>query len=268
MSLIVAYIGVDKPNRKNGIASMYFGADSRISWGPNAVEKCDSAQKIFYSTCFPEMFAYCGMVAFPQHVLPQLVRRIDTGTLVTAEMGSDEKLNYAVEFIQEHLGAYQPSGVKNDCIILYGTKHRSRYALYKITINGNNIRIEKVPLDYVSGVVCCEGSGAMEFKNQLSHVGNTNEANTTRGMYHCLLCTILNSKTPTVGGMMQVAGLYRGSQSPQELGIICQGERYVGGQRVEYAEALNNLEWRDESFQRVDPKTMTLLEGAQAQPFI
>lgn len=191
MSLIVAFIGVDNPDRKNGIASMYFGADSRISWGSDAVEKCDSAQKIFYSTCFPEMFAYCGMVAFPQHVLPQLVRRIDTGTLITAEMGCDEKLNHVVEFIQDHLHAYQPSGIKNDCIILYGTKRRSRYALYKITINGNNVELQKVSLDSVSGVVCCEGSGAIEFKNQLSHVGKTNEANTSRGMYHCLLRTII-----------------------------------------------------------------------------
>ena len=68
------------------------------------------------------------------------------------------------------------------------------------------------------------------------------------------------------GGCPQLIGLYRNGQV-QPYGIIRNRRRYFQGREVDDSNQLDNIEWRNDNFERMNPHTMRLLIGAQPQPF-
>ena len=76
-------------------------------------------------------------------------------------------------------------------------------------------------------------------------------------------CDALRSKKDLyTGGAPQLVGMYR-KGSARAFGIISEGVPYLGGLRASkhYARAVH--EWRNEMFERVDPASRQLFEGAQ-----
>ena len=60
-------------------------------------------------------------------------------------------------------------------------------------------------------------------------------------------------------------GLYR-IGSARVFGIVHNDKRYIRGQEVSYSIQYDNIEWRNERFERINPQNLQLLENAQKQP--
>ena len=68
------------------------------------------------------------------------------------------------------------------------------------------------------------------------------------------------------GGSPQLIGIYRNGHV-QPYGIIKDDNRFFQGRILTDNKQLDNIEWRNDNFERVNPHTMQLLSGAQPQPF-
>jgi hypothetical protein len=79
----------------NGITSIYFISESRISWGsPNSI--WDYGQKVF-SLKQSGIIAYCGDVLFPTQTISQLKDLIDKEILlVKVELAGVVQIQYGI----------------------------------------------------------------------------------------------------------------------------------------------------------------------------
>ena len=268
MSLVVAWISIDNKSKgRNNISAVYFGADSRISWGKKE-KTYDIGSKLVWTKNYPELFAFCGKVEFPMMALSNICSQIDSGMLFEANEDIETKQLKIEEALKVHKGCFRNFGKEESCQILYGTKCNGAFSIALFNVDTDGVTMEILPLPQVSGRVHSMGSGALEFENKLSHVILTNEENTSRGVFHCLWKTIEDTKEYTVGGLIQFVGLYRGKDKPQVFGILNDDKLYVTGNEVGEGVDLHQIEWRDVNFQRINPTEKQLLEGAQQQPFM
>jgi len=67
-------------------SSFYLASDSRISF--DGRPPFDAARKLFASSQYPDLFAYCGAVDFPFPVLEQALKQIDSGRLFSRDDGA------------------------------------------------------------------------------------------------------------------------------------------------------------------------------------
>ncbi|MFS4446546.1 hypothetical protein [Maribacter sp. 2307UL18-2] len=81
MTLIISWIGVDDNKEGKKPASLYIASDSGYSWRTST--KYDYGIKVFGSSRFPEIFAFCGDVLLPSIILGQLLPQIDSGIILT-----------------------------------------------------------------------------------------------------------------------------------------------------------------------------------------
>jgi len=74
-----------------------------------------------------------------------------------------------------------------------------------------------------------------------------------------------NIKDPRTGGLPQIVGLYR-NRNARLFGIVEEEKKYIYGK--ESSEDINStsIEWRNGNFERMNPETLKILEGAQRQP--
>ncbi len=63
------------------------------------------------------------------------------------------------------------------------------------------------------------------------------------------------------GGAPQLVGMFR-SGRPESIGVVYRDILYLRGRAIEAAEDVAS-EWRNQLFERCDPRTKTLLHGAQ-----
>lgn len=270
MSLVVAWISVDcKKKRRKDVSAIYFGSDSRFTWWDGYI-KYDRCKKLYWSKNFPEIFAFAGSVDFPKYVLSTICNYIDRQIIVLPENDAVSKSNIIIDRIQQLKAHFRPLGEDETCTILYGTKCNGSFSIFSYRINQHEVLMQPLTLPPCSGLVEAIGTGNLEFINRLSVVNSrSNESKTSRGVFHCLWNTIETTAEESIGGVIQVVGLYRGKSTPQVIGILKDGILYVNSKEVvdENAE-LCELEWRDVDFQRIDPETKQLIEGAQQQPFV
>lgn len=272
MSLVIAWISVDnKQHARKNVSAMYFASDSRISWGEQA--KYDYGSKIIYAKNHPEIFAYTGKIEFPIQLLSSICNQIDSGVLFGDADTPEIKSKKILGEIQKHASEFRDFKKDETWSILYGTLCQKEFALYVYRMRGGKTTMDpvKLPTQSDMAIVIGDPKVKLEFDNNLSHYNNdnlSNEAHTSRGIFRCFWKTIEQTKAYSVGGVMQIVGMYRGLKEPRLFGIVKDGRRYVCGEEIELSEKLQNIEWRDDRFQRIDPKTLQLIEGAQAQPFV
>jgi hypothetical protein len=132
---LLAWVGVDQ----RGPASVYMASDSRISWG--AKQYWDFGRKLFASTRFPELFGYCGDVAFPSHVLGQTTVLIDTGLLFELTDSPLAKLEKVKTSLSRSLAGY-PSTYRRPFSIVYCTRENmgmhSIFHVYRLSWSNPN----------------------------------------------------------------------------------------------------------------------------------
>lgn len=111
MTSLISWIGIDQ----RGPASVYIASDSRITWSNGA--EWDFARKVFASRTTPQLFGYCGDVAFPSQVLGQLISLIDSGQAVPMTESSEERLRYVTDVLNGALSTY-PKGERRAFSVL------------------------------------------------------------------------------------------------------------------------------------------------------
>lgn len=268
MTLIAAWIGVDCKKNGNKVSSIYFASDSRFSWGgTKSSPPYDEGMKVFCSRQHPYIFAYCGDVLFPLHTLERIIYKIDFDLFF--EQTTDSFSSKLLTIKAEIVSALNNYPQKPSFTILFASRESYYdFHLGKIVSTEGCISHEEIILPNKSKIVFVGGSGAKDFRSveqQLMSERNPNEG-TSRFCYHCVAKTIKEYESPMVGGVPQLVGLYRKGNGVF-FGIEYNGKRYILGKRTNFMPEHLHIEWRNINFERIDPKTLKLQEGAQVQPF-
>lgn len=266
MTLIISWIGVD--DKKNGkeISSIYLASDSRYTWGN--VGKYDYGIKVFGSTKHPEIFGFCGDVMFPSTILGQIIPQIDNGILLDATDNPETKNTKIYNYIKSSLETYPKEFLGGTFTILHGTRFGKIFKLFKTSFGfDKQLKNEEIELPIISTKVFSGGSGSTEFDKNWEQWESQKHNNfrTSRAVYHCLYQTLKTIKDPRTGGFPQIVGLYRNKNS-RLFGIVENDKKYIYGK--ESSEDINStsIEWRNDNFERMNPQTLKILEGAQRQP--
>lgn len=266
MTLIISWIGVDDKKEGKEIASIYLASDSRYTWG-NA-GKYDFGIKVFGSTKHPEIFGFCGDVLFPSTILGQIIPQIDNGILIKDSDDTVVKNNKIFGYIKSSLDTYPKEFLAGTFTILHATRFGKIFKLYKTTFGADKqLRNEEIELPNISTKVFSDGSGGVEFDAnwQKWQSEKHNDYRTSRAVYHCLYQTLKTIKDPCTGGYSQIVGLYR-NKNARLFGIIENDKKYIYGKESSEDIDSTSIEWRNENFERANPKTFKILEGAQRQP--
>ncbi|MBQ2882173.1 MAG: hypothetical protein IJE43_00125 [Alphaproteobacteria bacterium] len=267
MTLIVSWAGLDCKKEGNKVSSIYFASDSRFSWKEgNRYRKFDEGIKVFCSSKRPYIFAYCGDVVFPNNSIDRLISKIDNDLLFPkGNIDFNEKLKIICSEIETSVQSYPFPDV---CFSILVATRESYYDFHigKIVCNKKRLSYEEGEFPSKSDEIYVEGSGAKDFERiKRSLKFNINEG-TSRFYFHCLSKTIKDCESDSVGGVPQLVGLFR--QGPGIIfGIIEGDNRYILSNQINYSEECLNIQWRNSNFERINPETMSLQEGAQAQPF-
>lgn len=267
MTLIVGWIGCDEKKGGKKPASLYFGSDSCISVDKN--HRYLYGKKLYSCRLHPEIFAFCGSVSFPMSILPPLIEQIDAGLFFLTKQAAD-KVKKIADYLQEACNSYsalQPNYDFNSQTILYGTKEHTTFHVHRFSFHSGIVSYQELPLYDHSSIIAISGSGKNMFTSQKGSPDVGRELYSREICYY-LSSTIYNSDNYSVGGIPQIVGIYRGKPTPVCYGFVKDGKRYFFGREVTKTEHLDGIEWRNQDFERIDPYTLKLLEGAQAQPFI
>jgi hypothetical protein len=266
MSLLISWIGVDDKKEGKSIASIYIASDSRYSWGKQSTY--DYGTKVFGAINSPEIFGFCGDVLFLFNVLGQLIPQIDSGLIFNDTDNSTMKNEKVFDFIKSSFITYPKEQTSGSFIILHGTRVNKNFYCFETDFSfKTGLNNNEIELPLVSKKIYSAGSGKLEFdENYLKWESDKhNDNRTSRGVYDCLYDTLTKINDSGTGGLPQIVGLYR-EKNLRLFGIIKGNCRYVLGR--ESSENLNssNIEWRNENFERINPETLKLLDGAQRQP--
>ena len=91
------------------------------------------------------------------------------------------------------------------------------------------------------------------------------QGRTARGVFSSFCDAISSGEDPRSGGPPQLVGLY--PRGPGRLfGVVLNGQRYLAGASVPNDGNLDEFEWRNCLFERMDPRKLRRLDTAQPQP--
>jgi hypothetical protein len=266
MTLLISWIGVDVKKEGNRIGSIYIASDSRYSWDDYST--FDLGSKVLGSSKFPEIFGFCGDVTFAKNVLMQLLQQIDNGLLLSEKDDHVDKNNKIFSYIKTSFIAFPKGKLKEGFTILHATRVKNEFFCFRTSGKSNaSITNFQIELPKVSFNIFSEGSGKREFDNNFHkwEKETHNNFRTSRAVYHCLEETLERMKDKRTGGKPQVIGLYR-IRNSVTFGILHNGKRFLNGMEVDQNVNAENIEWRNELFERIDPSSLGLIMGAQRQP--
>ena len=235
----------------------------------------DMAKKTYACSKYPEIFCYCGDVGFPSASLQSLVSAIDNSTLFEADSSFEKKKTEVVNYIQESFSQYPPTFIVEGFSIYYATCIKHLFYMVELFNKNGSLVVKDVDLTPSDLKVFSAGSGKKLFDRMWreSNQDEINEKGTSRNVYNCFTRlldeTINHPDDPDlikVGGSPQLVGLYRGGCAVN-YGIVKNGKRFFQGREINDCPNLENIEWRNDNFERVDPHTMKPLADAQRQPF-
>ena len=258
MTSIAVWAGVDT----HGVASLYVASDSRISWGNSY--RWDQGRKVFACGSEPHIFGYWGDVLFPALCLPVLVDRIDHGLLVSTAPTEHQEVLDALR----SLWSGYPDQEKRDLGIVHafrvgnGTECVFNLAIITYDKNSDSWDIRQAPMPPGSAVLQVAGSGTQAVRRSLDLWQMSDAAGTSRAIFSAFCESVAGSRDPYTGGAPQLVGLYR-IGAGRLFGFIQDGQRYVTGAKLSDSEAVGDIEWRNNIFERVDGRSGARLPGAQ-----
>lgn len=267
MSLVVAWTSADDKPEGKSLSAIYFGADSQYTEYSDqhvVLNKRRQEKKVWAVKNYPDIFALFGDVYYPRKIMDLLVESIETGGLYHPDELASEKMNLVSNRIKVLL-----KGVSCEAFnILFATRDECGFSLCEYVFDGFLLKREIHPLPPSSSVVLAKGSGEKDFNKRwvYDYSSRTNEFGTCRAVYHCLAKTIQETTQEAVGGAPQLVGLYRGGNS-RAFGILKGDKTYLYGVETGPDDITTSIEWRNDSFERIDPYRLKLLDGAKAQPF-
>ncbi len=262
MTLLLSWIGKD--SRKT--SSVYIASDSRFSWGfPNTY---DYGRKVFAFQNSPDILGYCGDVLYPTIILNQIMEMDRDRVLFPAESTNRERADIVFGEITKRFDTYPTSiAMSSSLEILHVSRQKETDFIcfvYKWTKKQGWTKQEH-PIPETSDKVIILGSGKDEFYKRYLEYYNGNNGKTSRALFQCLCHTLLKMKDLQCGGSPQLVGLYNRFKG-KNFGVIYDNKRYFIGREMTEGKILNNIEWRNELFERCDGSLIKILPGAQRQP--
>lgn len=261
MTLLLSWVGYD--SRK--ISSFYIASDSRFS--TNRAGKYDYGRKVFAFVNSADIIGYCGDVYYSTHVLSQIQEMDRDGILFPKSASGKEKSEILFREIKKNFEYYEGQFPMDDTIEIL---HASRYGETDFTckiyswIKKGEWKIIPVEIPAFSDKVIILGSGKDEFFEKYLQYYKGLGGKTSRSLFQCLCHTLFKMKDPKCGGAPQLVGLYNRFNA-KNFGIIYEGKCFYLGREIDKSEMLNNIEWRNELFERYDGNSNSLIEGAQRQ---
>ncbi|MFE9182718.1 hypothetical protein ACFYMB_05220 [Micromonospora haikouensis] len=257
MTSIVAWAGVDT----RGVASVYIGSDSRISWGNNLF--WDQGRKVFACTVKPDIFGYWGDVLFPALAIPVLVERIDK-----AGRSPSGASIVNVEQAIRRLWRDYPLKEQRDIGIIHAARHgdgmTSKFAIsiYTYSASTRGWKATQVTMPDSSSLLKVAGSGAAAVRVAHDLWQASSARNTSRAVFSAFCEALRVGVDQNSGGPPQLVGIYRVAAG-RMYGIIYNGQRYFAGSHLPGNEIPEGVEWRNDLFERVDGHKKQRLIGAQ-----
>jgi len=227
---------------------------------------------VFAFNNYPDILGYCGDVLFPSIILSQIIEMGDSGLLFSPEYTSKQRFEAIKERILQAFFKYPHhlKGIVNDIQIIYISRNLSNKDFFCQTIEWRRNwgwSFRKINLPNESDILFCLGSGATEFKENYKRYQEGPNKATSRNVFHCFCDTLFNIKDIYCGGAPQLVGVYRKPGSGGiRYGIIKDKKRYFYGAEVYNATNYDNIEWRNELFERCDGFSMRRIDGAMEQP--
>lgn len=266
MTSLIAWISRDQRR----FAALHVASDSRISWG-SAARRWDAGRKVFASRVTPDVWAYCGDVLFPGLVLSQLVSAGDEGLLFEEDGGAEERHRLAVEAMKNsfHRRHHAPD---HGFTILHASRDGegadARPRLWLTTFDEKSrswTDQERYIEDGAVGTVVTLGSGAASVKREEHRWRASAIGGTSRAIFSAFCDALAKGEDPRSGGSPQLGSIYP-KRAGATAGVLHEGELYLHGLPIRELTKPSSIEWYDPLFQRIDPTTRKLREGAARQP--
>jgi hypothetical protein len=266
MTSLAAWIGKD--SRK--ITSIYFVSDSKISFVDKKGARIADldwpyGKKLFYSKKSEDVFGYCGDVLFPTQIISSIVDLLDGGQL-SATSGADCRHRAIFNIIRTFYGDSNPRG---NAVIIHGARDGrnmiASFRLWRMDYDSKDgaWRDTEIVLDKdASSIVLELGSGAAAIGHAAKLLDADTQGRTSRSYYWAFCDALKSGKDEFSGGPPQIIGMYS-SGLPFYCGTVFDGQRYLWGIPMHFSKELEMIEWRDELFQRINPETLEVLQGAQ-----
>jgi hypothetical protein len=263
MTSLTAWVAVDG----RGTSALYFASDSRLTWSPKGLE-WSFGRKLFASRSTSDIFGYCGDVLFPSLVLGQVESLLNSSFLFAGGGPPEDRHKGFVRMIQSSFESY-PIGRRAAFSIIHGAREgaslKSAFHLWRLDWSEQaGWKDTKVNLPNESRMALALGSGAGAFieweKRWQRPLGRV-----SRAVFGAFCDALKSGDDPKTGGAPRLVRLYRDGPG-SVVGVIWDGERFILGISVPEENGTSAAEWRNAQFERCDPKTMAIPEGAQPQP--
>jgi hypothetical protein len=262
MTTLVGFVSVDN----NGQTAFYLLSDSRITWKSH--QRWDAGRKVFCCARHADAFAYCGDVVFPSLVLSQIVELADRDALFTGDPTPEVRHR---EFMTAVRASFQlrTNAPDHSFDILHVFRvnegNRSKFSLWQLSFSKQNGKWTNRALEVSetkSSLVVALGSGSKSISGYDKRWRESDIGGTSRAIFGAFCDAVFSGDDPATGGAPQLVGIYRKGPA-RSIGFIRDGIKYFCGLPISSIASLDQVEWRDELFQRVDGETLQLISGAQ-----
>lgn len=276
MTALVSWVAYDQ----RGPASAYLASDSRISWfkRDRIVGHWDGVRKCYASSLFPDAFAYVGNVMFPSLVLSQFVDALDSGFVVRPDCDLRTRHSALHDALQVSLDMYNaPTALPPFQIVHVGREGQgmeSTFSLHSMVWDGRDLRtavqgsldqpsVLELGVDEVRSIndPVIEGSGREGVQREIKTWERSEHAHTSRAVFSALCDSVRDPIEASVGGAVQLVGLYRIGNG-RTFGVVHDQMPTVLGLPLLYTPDSAD-EYRNDLFERVDSGGVRLA-GAKA----
>lgn len=258
MTVLVAWIPFEQVGKEYLPSSAYIATDSRIT--QDTFIPIDNAQKVFYSRNSPDIFGFCGDVIAGVTIIQHIISFLERGW--TNRVNNEDRFKEIFKVISGL------SIIDRNVTILHITRFGlHHYGLCKYVCINRKWDIELFPIEgknTIKPYLLVEGSGRDEFNARFCEL-QSNSSGTSRNVFQVLSFMIQSTSNKSCGGKIQLAGLFsKGSGQP--IGYVYNNAVWLFGHSIPHGTDITGLELRNDRFERCDPATLQLMEGAQAQP--
>jgi hypothetical protein len=200
-------------------------------------------------------------------VLGQIISAIDNGIMFASTATPDQMHVAIVDSIKKSFQR-RHNTVDQDFSILHGFRQKpwpeTTFSVLhiKYTATSKLWLSEALSIPTKTQIVISLGSGRSAAAHHANKWQSTEVGGTSRSIFSAFCDAIESGDDKLSGGAPQLVGLYS-SGSPRTHGLIKNGIHYLHGLPISPGDKLSKIEWYDELFQRIDPKTLKVLVGAR-----
>lgn len=263
MTTLVAWIAIDS----QAPSALYLASDSRISWSGTSA-RWDAGRKLFFCRNHPDLFGYSGDVLFPALALGQLTEAADASLLFSAGSDAASRHDAVVSVLRASFEQRHQAPTASFSVLHASRDGRGSRARFRLWLTSYSAATsswldrEEVVSMQGSQLLIALGSGAASLAAHADRWGRSDQGGTSRAIFSAFCDLIKSADDPATGGVAQLVGMYH-TRMPQAFGFVRGGQRYLHGLPLPAGNEEDTIEWRDELFQRLDGKSLTVRKGAQ-----